>query len=369
MSNLLECQETKASFSSSSQVFGVATYDSLFKWVLDIGEIQSSFFSACIPGLQVRSSERIDDHMNPLKELERVRHFLSQKKHLTVAQDLKKQKKGIEVLLHGESSRQGTKFLHGLLLHFEDMKKAFPKALYDGTMDFLCDLNTGEKALVEMQILPQDNWESRALAYVAASYSRQMRQGMQWGDIRTVIGINLLGGGLHDEKHWKNTPDQYMRHYKLQEQINDERPPRFLDNIQLIQYSLANVPLDSIPLERREWLTFFRSSHTMTERDVEQTIKTPAVLAAFERAKLKNLPDKVMKHYKEEESQLKNLTGHMAKIREEGKDEGVKVGEQQSEREQIKKRLARGHPLKEIAEDTGWSVQEIEALQKERASE
>ncbi len=48
-------------------------------------------------------------------------------------------------------------------------------------MDFVCKLNTGETALVEMQVAPQDYWDRRALAYAAALYGNQMREGTKWG--------------------------------------------------------------------------------------------------------------------------------------------------------------------------------------------
>ena len=64
---------------------------------------------------------------------------------------------------------------------------------------------------------------------------------------------------------------------------------------------------------------FFRNAHKMTEVEVKQTIHTPAVLAAFERAKLSNLPEEIMSNYKEAEARLRNLSGHIAKTRAEGK--------------------------------------------------
>ena len=94
-------------------------------------------------------------------------------------------------------------------------------------------------------------------SYISILLKSWMSKGMLWKDIRTVIGINILGGGLNDEKHWRDTPDQCVRHYKLQEQINGEVPPRFLEGVQIIQYSLANVPFDEVSPEKKEWLIFF----------------------------------------------------------------------------------------------------------------
>ena len=342
MPNVLECLETDKTLDLPSQIFGVTTYDALFKWVFRADEVRPSFFSACIPELHIHSSTILDEHMNPLKTLENLRHFMDGQEQKAVAKQLMAKKKEIEVSFSGEPYKPGAKFLKDVVLHFEDMRKAFPKAHYDGTLDFLCDLDTGELALVEMQITPEDHWDRRALAYIASAYSHQMRKGMVWKDIRTVIGINILGGGLNDEKHWKETPGQYMRHYKLQEQVNGELPPRFLEGVQVIQYSLANVPFDEVSPERKEWLIFFRNAHKMTEMEVKQTIRTPAVLAAFERAKLSNLPEEVMSSYKEEEARLKNLSGHIAQTREEGVKEGIEKGKEEGIKEGIEKGIEKG---------------------------
>ena len=70
-----------------------------------------------------------------------------------------------------------------------------------------------------MQVLPQNCWDKRALAYVAAFYGNQLRKCEAWKDIRKVIGINILGGGKSDEVHWKGT-GQYERCYKFQDQLH-----------------------------------------------------------------------------------------------------------------------------------------------------
>ena len=52
------------------------------------------------------------------------------------------------------------------------------------------------------------------------------------------------------------------------------------------------------------------------------------------------------------------------KGREEGRQEGLQEGRQERDREIALKMLKRDRPLKEIAEDTGLSIEEIKSLQK-----
>jgi hypothetical protein len=171
---------------------------------------------------------------------------------------------------------------------------------------------TGEYALVEMQIMPEEHWDDRALGYVAAIFSRQLRKRSSWKNIQKVIGINILGGGKDNQKHWKDTPEQYSRHYKFQEQIHNENPPRYMCGIEIIQYSLSNVPNQVETQERKDWLRFFKNAHRMVDDDVRREIQTPAVIEAFELARLRNLPADVKRSYEEEDALYVNLSSHIA---------------------------------------------------------
>ena len=64
-------------------------------------------------------------------------------------------------------------FLHDMVLSVDDFKFAFPPAKYDGTMDFVFRLKNSEYTLIEMQVITQNFWDRKALAYVAAFYGNQ----------------------------------------------------------------------------------------------------------------------------------------------------------------------------------------------------
>lgn len=293
------------------QTFGIPTYDALFKWVLSSDSIRPSFFHAFIPFIDVQSSERLDDHMSPHQELQLLRSMIHDTETATLVGSLQENADKLKVHFDDDYHEKATKFLKNLLHHFDDIRYSFPKPRYDGTMDFVCKLSNGEYALVEMQIVPESHWDQRALSYVAALYSRQLRMKTPWKEIRKVIGLNILGGGKESIEHWKEFPAQFMRHYKLQEQINGEDPPRFLEGIEIIQYSLAHAPKTNNLAEQKDWLLFFRNAHHMTQEDVDREITTPAVLEAFERAKLDKLPSVVKENYDEQDVNYVNISEYV----------------------------------------------------------
>ena len=144
------------------QVFGIVTYDALFKWVLSADSIRPSFFHAFIPNIVVQSSERLDDHMNPLQELQLLRHMINDGEITNLVASLKEGKPKLEVHIADSYHEKATEFLKSILHHFDDIQYSFPRPRFDGTMDFVCKLDTGEYALIEMQIVPQNHWDQRA---------------------------------------------------------------------------------------------------------------------------------------------------------------------------------------------------------------
>ena len=339
------------------QTYGIPTYDALFKYVLSQDSIRPSFFHAFVPGLTITSSQRLDEHMNPLQELQLLRDFIHRRDTAQTVDRLSATSGVCLGSLNLDTSgfvkdEAATTFLHEMMGHFDDIKKAFPRARYDGTMDFVCSLDTGDYALIEMQVIPQDYWDRRALAYVAAFYGNQLRRGDKWEHhIRKVIGINILGGGKDEKVHWVDTPSHYIRHYKFQEQIHETDPKRYIDGIELIQYSIMNAPeADSAPdREKQDWITFFKRGHRMNESQVKEQIQTPEVLQAFERAKFSSMPGNVKEAYDDEDRQYDQYSQHTAEIASKGKAEGIAEGIKEG-------LLSAAHALKKIGEITDVEI-------------
>jgi predicted transposase/invertase (TIGR01784 family) len=345
---------------SHPQVYGIATYDALFKYVLSEDRIRPSFFKAFIPDLDIVKSERLDDHMQPVQRFQLLRAFLHSEETTETVKRLSKEKTTMFV---GRSSKRGrepiheedkeaTAFLQDILGRFEEIQSAFPDSKYNGTMDFVCELSSGDFTMVEMQVIPQDYWDRRALAYVGAFYGNQLMRGEHFKHIKKVIGINILGGGKDNLAHWVETPTQFVRHYKVQEQLH--KPARYMDGIEIIQYSIMNAPKANSNQEQQDWITFFKEGHDMTEKDVKKRIKTPAVLEAFKRSKIKELPAKVLKNYEAEDQEYDRYSQFTI--------EQVAKGEKAKAMEIAKGMLAKKMDIKLIAELTKLTEKEILGL-------
>ena len=99
----------------------------------------------------------------------------------------------------------------------------------------------------------------------------------------------------------------------------------------------------------------------MTEEEVAISITTPEVKRAFERAKLGNLPGEVRERYVAEDLEFDRYSDHTSKLVSEAVSEAEH--KKASEIAEIaRKMLVRGMPLEDIAECTGLTKEEVEAM-------
>ncbi len=102
--------------------------------------------------------------------------------------------------------------------------------------------------------------------------------------------------------------------------------------------------------ERQDWITFFQRAHEMTDEDVAAEIKTPAVLQAFERARLSTLPDDVRAAYEAEVREHDRYAQHTAELTRMAKIEVAR------------KLLAMNLTVDQIEEATGLSSEDIKSI-------
>ena len=90
--------------------------------------------------------------------------------------------------------------------------------------------------MVEVQVIPQDFWDKRAVYYSCGAYFNQLRRGGEYKDLKQLISIKMLGKyGATDP--WKNHPEEYVRRYRFVDTINN----RSLNEIELIQFCVPHL--------------------------------------------------------------------------------------------------------------------------------
>ena len=108
--------------------------------------------------------------------------------------------------------------------------------------------------------------------------------------------------------------------------------------------------MDSDTPEKKDWITFLTRAHEMTEEDVVAQIKTPAVLRAFELAKLSTLPDDVRAAYEAEVREHDRYAQHTAELM------------RMTKIEVARKLLAMNLTVDQIEKATGLSSEDIKGI-------
>ena len=343
----------------SEQIYGIPTLNSAFKWVLSEDSVRASFFHTFIPHVNIISSERLGEDMRPLQKHQLLRNWLNKPTSKKQAALLQEKLDQIQVFIGnkktGSLDKKATQFFAQFLRHYTEVANIFPKEKYNGSMDFVCRLDNGEYALIEMQVMPADYFDNRALAYAALLYGNQLEKGNNWSHLKRIIGINILGGGFGNQIHWRDTPKDYVRHYKFQDQVNKDNP-HFITGIEIIQYELNNVPEKLKSQEEQNWFSFLKNAQNMKEEDVKKEIKTPEVLQAFDLMKLNKMPAKVLKGYQRDKAQYDCFSEYIA-----GQ---VAIAEAETKKAQAEAKKAQAETKKAQAE-TKQAAEKIKKAQAE----
>lgn len=317
---------------AGEQIYANPIFDAAAKYLLADDNIRLGFMRTFTKNPRIVSTELLDGSLNPLRTFTQVRAFLGDVKNAEIMDRIRKEKEagriqitvGAEDEEEQESLRNGGDFLLAFSKIFNDLKKNFPPLERHSQLDVVCRLDNGEFILVEVQVKPQDFWDSRALCYAAAFYGNQLKRGEDWPKLKKVIAINLLGG---QGRHWREAPLELVRHYKFTSEVGGHRHE--IDSLQLVQYNLLSPQIDELveaETELKEWLQFWKAAHQRKPEELE-AISTPAVRSAYERVRVAALPDLIKGGYEAEVAEYLRYSQHIQHEKEESRREGVEEGE------------------------------------------
>ena len=178
------------------QVYANPTSDTMFKHLLSSEPVRNSFLNTFLRDVVVTSSERLDEHLDPAEGVQSLYRFLHDENSSSNAKTFNGSNTYMARLVAWKRATQendepATTFLHEFVARFDEIKTSFP--IPAKMMVFACQLSDGDVALVEVRVYPKDNFDRRALAYVAAFHGNQLRKGGKWKNVKKVSSINILG--------------------------------------------------------------------------------------------------------------------------------------------------------------------------------
>ena len=99
---------------------------------------------------------------------------------------------------------------NGLVSHYGDIQSLVPPPDYAGSMDTVCELPSGEKVVVELQVVKYNYWNKRSLTYAANVYAGQLKRGGKWQDVKRVVNVSILGANKTRLYSWHQP---FKRHF------------------------------------------------------------------------------------------------------------------------------------------------------------
>ena len=236
--------------------------------------------------------------------------------------------------------------------------------------DVLCETETGEKIIVEMQNQRQPFFKQRSIFYASEAISRQARKGREWRfDIKAVYLIAFLNFTLED----------IGTTFRTDVALLDMRTKEvFSDKIRLIYLQLPyfNKEADECENDFERWIYVLKNMETINR--LPWTAKSAVFKRLEEIAEVRALTkeeqmqyDHALKVYRDnyntfqgaiEEGMKEGREKGLKEGREEGRKEGREEGRADKTKEVAQNMKKMGMSIEQIAQACGISVEEAEKL-------
>ena len=233
--------------------------------------------------------------------------------------------------------------------------------------DIYCENENGERFIVEIQNRGHRNFKERAIYYLSRAIANQGQKGPSWMfDLKAVYGVFFMNFHLDGRRQVRFRTDVSLRDMRTNEPFSDKMRFIFLD--------LPAFTKDEETCET----DFERWIYVLKNMEILQRMPFKARKSVFE--ELEKIAD-ISALSKEDQEKYEHIIkvyrdnlvteqwaieqgfkkGH-EKGHEKGLQEGIQIGREEGLLDAARGMKAKGYPLEDIAQITGLSPKEIQAL-------
>jgi len=233
--------------------------------------------------------------------------------------------------------------------------------------DIYCENENGERFIVEIQNRGHRNFKERAIYYLSRAIANQGQKGPSWMfDLKAVYGVFFMNFHLDGRRQARFRTDVSLRDMRTNEPFSDKMRFIFLD--------LPAFTKDEETCET----DFERWIYVLKNMEILQRMPFKARKSVFE--ELEKIAD-ISALSKEDQEKYEHIIkvyrdnlvteqwaieqgfkkGH-EKGHEKGLQEGIQIGREEGLLDAARGMKAKGYPLEDIAQITGLSPKEIQAL-------
>jgi predicted transposase/invertase (TIGR01784 family) len=215
--------------------------------------------------------------------------------------------------------------------------------------DAKCKDAQGRIFIVEMQMNWTDSFKQRLLFGTSQAVVKQLEKGEDYTFLQPVYGLGLVA-----EIYEKTSPEWY-HHYQLVKNGTDD----VIKFLQLIFIELPKFPVHS-PHEKKLrllWLRFLREIDEKTKIVSEELLEVPEIAEAIRLSEEAAYSPGELDVYESYWDSVRREKTFLVESYAKGLEKGIV--------EMAKKMLKRGLTVEMVAEDTGLTHEEIDAIKKD----
>ena len=237
----------------------------------------------------------------------------------------------------------------------------------DSIIDVCCKDNKKREFIVEMQMTWTDSFKKRVLLNASKAYVAQSKKGDDYELLQPVYALNFVNENFMDDV------DDYYHYFHL---VHDKYTNQVIDGLHLIFVELKKFKPQTFSENKMQvlWLRFLTEINDETREVPTELLENAEVSEALEIVERAAFDDGEMRAYDkfwDNVSIQKTLDNARKREIEAAKREADKaIAEAKAEAEEAKEKMlnaarkmkAKGYAVKDIAEITGLTAEEIKGL-------
>ena len=226
--------------------------------------------------------------------------------------------------------------------------------------DVYCTTKDGSRFIVEMQKAEQTYFKDRSVYYATTPIRQQAPKGKWDYHLEDVYTVGILNFEFPNDEY----PAESYRHEVKLKDVEDNHI--FYDKLTFVYLEMPkfNKTEDELETMFDKWLFVLRNLSRLFERP--KALQERVFTKLFEQAEIARFSPEERRGYEDSVKAYRDINNAINTAKKEAKAEGLVEGEaigaQKTARENARKMKSKGFSVEDIAEVTGLSIEEIEAL-------
>ena len=230
----------------------------------------------------------------------------------------------------------------------------------NSVVDVRCTDVRGRHFIVEMQMNWHEEFKKRIIMNTSKAVMKQVGTAELFTKIQPVFSLNLLNDIMKGER-----PDEFYHDYAI---LNVDHPERSLDYLRFVFVELPKFKPRNVMEKKMAvlWLRFLTEINEETDKVPAELLENEQIRKALAIVEKSAMTESQLYTYERFWDQVNRehvlSEGRYAEGKEAGKAEGLAEGKVERNVEIARSMKAKGYAIGDIADITGLTAAEIEAL-------